>query len=205
MKLVVNPPFSILVQGDDIMLLLAALEFHDSEFKAFMIEYSRLKGFKIKFAITTRKLSKIEYCSRAFWPVSHSEHRLGYLLGPLPGKVLTKLPYASLPVDNQYMRNRMIALGMENAVNHVPFLREYITHLKRICTDAANSKKFKHKYKHYAKKKHNYCMRTWSFLYDRYGLTKMDVDYFNEQLKTVNHLPYSLPILFVERLFEIDC
>ena len=45
---------------------------------------------------------------------------------------------------------------------------------------------------------------TWEFLYNRFGLTELDEDFFEIQLKQVDTLPYHIEIEWLNRVLDLD-
>ncbi len=195
-----NPPLAISMQGDDSLSLL-----HDTLAKIFpcddFVNTWKKYGFKVRFCVIERELHKIDYCSRYFWPTD--THPLGFVAGPKPGKVLSKIGWSAKYVRDHYKHNRAIALGLQNSVSHVPFLREYVRRLLEL-TEGLEVTPDYNPYSIHSETGHTYCSRTWEFLGDLYGLTRDDVRKFEMLLQSIKSLPTHVHVPCVDTMVWVD-
>lgn len=194
-----NPPFAICIQGDDSLVLLDP-QYEGVFTPEYFIQHSKELGFWVKFCNITNNIVDLDYCSRYFWP-THS-HPLGYVLGPKIGKVLNKIGWSRKPVDNILQHNLSIALSLYNDVQHIPFLKEWCSHLMFL---AGGELPIDLPYDHsiHARESCDMNDRTWDHLYERYKLTAMDLDQFCEQLHSTTSLPFCINF-DVDALCEVD-
>jgi len=195
-----NPPFAIMVQGDDIFILCveAIVPFIDSDRS---IQIAASMGFLVKFYDTSTQLHELDYCSRYFWPTD--SHLLGYVLGPKIGKVLNKIGYSRTATKCQYARNRGIVLSMYKDVQHIPFLREWSHRLLQL-TEGVTPEELPYTHSIHSRKASELCSRSLSFLYRKYGLTDMDLYIWQQELSKVTSLPYHIEVDWVDEVLDID-
>jgi len=196
-----NPPFAISIQGDDSLILLGD-GISDYLSKDKIVAISALLGFKVKFVTITTSVVDLDYCSRYFWPTDG--HPLGYILAPKIGKVLNKIGFSRTHETDLNLRNRGIALGMLNDVNHVPFLREWCHRLLEITTRALKTED-KVRYGFHSDTPYEYNDLTWDHLFERYGLTQNDLSTFVSNLQEADSLPYYVEFpVKLSSLLEVD-
>jgi hypothetical protein len=199
-----DPSVAIAIQGDD-SFIICATEWAEQYWNEEMWYNTWLYyGFKVKFVEVTQDLTRCDYCSKLFWPTD--DHVLGYLLGPKPGKTLSKLGWSTRPHTNVYKHNRCVALGLKPAVGHVPFLREYVNRVLAITDrpDCQDAKPDLRKYKVETTKPVKYCERTWEFLDRKYDLSHSDLQEFVEVLNTIEELPFHHFSYSVEKMMRVD-
>lgn len=195
-----DPPIAIMVQGDDIFII--GLEDYLENISATKsIDLAAEMGFLVKFYDITRNLDDTDYCSRYFWPTY--DHPLGYVLGPKIGKVLNKIGYSRTPTDCPYARNRGIALSLYKDLQHVPFLRKWVNHILLI-TEGYEAEELPYTHSIHSRSVSKPNAETWEFLYNRFGLTELDEDFFEIQLKQVDTLPYHIEIEWLNRVLDLD-
>lgn len=196
-----NPPFSLSIQGDDSLVLIKP------EFLSFVTpervqQISATLGFHVKFVKITTDVCEVDYCSRYFWPTD--DNLLGYLPGPKIGKVLNKIGYSKIPIDNVYAHARSVALGLFKDVNHIPFLREWVATILRV-THSTQATAVYSPYKIFSEEAVFENSKTWDHLFQRYGLTMNDLSTFISDLEQVDRLPYYVDFpVPLESLLKID-
>lgn len=195
-----NPPFAVMIQGDDSLVLL------DPKLRCYIstemfIEHSATLGFQVKFVRITLDVTECDYCSRVFYPTD--SHPLGYVLAPKIGKVLNKIGFSRKLVPCQFAHNRGIALSLYKDVQHVPFLKEWVDVLLKLSTGyEAADLPFDHSIHSRQAAEPN--ERTWDFLYAKYNLTACDLADFESSLSYITTLPWYTNMLDVDRLAVID-
>lgn len=183
-----DPPFALCIQGDDSMLL-CSKTFLKLISEQSLIDHSNYLGFKVKFVTITTDFRDVDYCSRMFWPTA--EHPLGYILCPKISKVLCKIGYSKTRVEDIYVHNRGVALGLYNSVSNVPFLREWCIKLLELTSNCEASAIF-NKYSINSSITHSYTHQTWDILFHRYKLTQNDLSIWEFNLQTVRSLPWKI-------------
>jgi hypothetical protein len=181
-----NPPFALAIQGDDSLILLRP-EYEQYVSDEAIIAISAELGFCVRVVKITKDVVGLDYCSRYFWPTS--SHPLGYVLGPKPFKVLCKIGFSKTEVENPKQHARGVALGLYRDVQHVPLLREWCARVLEI-TSHVVSEEISNKYAIHSTVGCEPTPLTSDHLYQRYGLTELDVSNFVEQLKQATDLPY---------------
>lgn len=119
------------VQGDDRHTMIPTyLNYFDTQLHEEI--HSRF-GFPLKFVLETSDLADVDYCSRIYWPTTDPDYPL--LLGPKPGKVITKNGWSTSRKLDHASHVRGVALGLQVSSNHVPILREYVAKLLELTDD----------------------------------------------------------------------
>jgi hypothetical protein len=195
-----NPPFAIMVQGDDILIITlpSIVQYIQPDVS---IEIAASMGFLVKFYDITTEMAKLDYCSRYFWPTD--SHPLGYVLGPKIGKVLNKIGYSRTATKCPYARNRGIALSLYKDVQHVPFLREWVRTLIQL-TEGVEAEKLPYSHSIHSREPSQPNDNTYEFLYDLYGLTESDIYEWTVQLSKVQSLPWHIEVDWVEHVLSVD-
>ncbi len=181
-----NPPFALAIQGDDSLIFLKP-EFEKYITSDSFVSISADLGFCVKFVTITKNIVDVDYCSRYFWPTN--DHPLGYLLGPKPFKVLNKVAYSKIEVPDIMAQNRGVALGLYNDVQHIPLLKEWCDRVLQV-TSSVVAEENANLYSIRSDKACNMNSNTWNHLFERYGLTEVDVELFRQSLQQVNSLPF---------------
>jgi len=195
-----NPPFSVMVQGDDILIIVKPdiVQHLDS---ATSISIAADMGFLVKFYDITTDMSDLDYCSRYFWPTD--SHPLGYVLAPKIGKVLNKIGYSRTATKCQYARNRGIALSLYKDVQHVPFLREWVNTLIQL-TEGVEAEKLPYTHSIHSRKASQLNTQTLTFMYELYGLTPSDLHDWAIELSKVKSLPWHIEVDWIDDILDVD-
>jgi hypothetical protein len=145
--------------------------------------------------VVTHSIFKAEFCSKVFYPTQGT-----YVLG---GKIGRTLSRAGWFFDNDADPIHCSAIGSLRDNSHVPFLREFFERVIELTPpDKRGVSKDHHKV--HCEVAHPYDESTMEFVFDRYGLTKQDLECFKALLKSVTRLPVVVDWPHIARCVEID-
>lgn len=155
-------------------------------------------GFTAKFALCP-EIQDLEFCSKLFWPTAE-----GTVLGAKVGRMLKKI--GTMKVTKNTLPDYKAAINAHYNDNfHVPVVN--IT-LKRILELLAGTKlgkvDFEEEFKIHVTKRHTCTEETWQFFEKRYGVSSLMVESYAMQLATVEALPISIRVDWLESVFDRD-
>jgi hypothetical protein len=114
------------------------------------------------------------------------------------------LGWSVKPVRNLARHNRGVALGLQRASGHVPFIREMCDHIVHITANEIGVQPDERKYKVETTRKLDYCDRTWEFLDRLYGLSRQDVTDFETILRKYETFPVHHYVDSIQRMMDLD-
>jgi hypothetical protein len=206
-NLVQRAPYRAMVCGDDGVTVMSR-ELYESVGGAEGLTRLYLQyGFEAKVKLTTRYTS--EFCSSLFWP-THS----GLVMGPKPGRVLAKSFWTRLPKLTKPGKLlgwvRAVAKSLSASSSHVPVLRVVVECLLEITdgVDEYRTRSMISKAIHMPKPlggDYSCCPETWSMMYERYGLTRCQVDELENFIrKSLTTLPVVLSHPYLDQIVSYD-
>jgi hypothetical protein len=187
------PFFKCVVQGDDFLALLELLTALRTPFP----DGLKRLGLRPKTAIRTER-SRVTFCSGLFWPTMD-----GSVLGPMPGKLVSKLGWTiTSPTDGRvFMRG--VCLGLRDSVWHVPVAAHFVERTLEL-TEDVKAEPIAEAHKLLASRRHLINDDTLVFLFERYGWTTTDIMELSQLLQSVKRLPTTLAFGPLRQMLEID-
>jgi hypothetical protein len=130
--------------------------------KALELHYSRF-GFVAKPIVST-ELSKVEFCSKLFWPTAD-----GIILGPKPGRCIPKMGYSCKKLSEveilSTMRGWLIDGVFVPGIAHI--IHKYFPQAYKQSVDVH----FENIYTSHCTRMHEPCSETSQFFEERYGVS----------------------------------
>ncbi len=188
------------IQGDDSFIITTERNTQIVTEQLYVSTWAEF-GFKMKFYKCSNKLTDHDYCSRLWWPTP--SHPFGYVLAPMPGKILGKVGFALNKPKCIYTHYKGVALGLARDCGHVPFLRVLVKHLLRI-TEAYDAPESRNDYAINSDSTCEFSDRSFELCLERYGLGEAYENELDQALATVQSLPWSLNLGWVDQLISVD-
>lgn len=200
-------PFVCAAHGDDMLAFFT----EGSITAAQVVDIAKQLGFTAKAKLRTAEQDYlVEFCSGVFWPVERGQ----YVLGPKPGRILSRLGWAVelRPSKEQKKKAedpgpafvRGVCLGLVNDVQHVPIAKELVNRMLQLTEGKRpmySGRDFD--YKVHASRAHGYCDDTLRFFTQRYGLGLETLESFIVQVAETNlselaHMAYLAPVMEID-------
>lgn len=120
-------------------------------------------GFKAKTKVS-KDLSKVEFCSKVFWPTNH-----GLVLGPKPERVLPKIGMTIKKLNNVDVAGLLKGWWIDGGF--VPGLYEYLDHASKFYdVSKAKANRIGREYSVKSRAEHKSTPETEAFFFERYGV-----------------------------------
>jgi len=163
------------------------------------------RSLGLKLTLNIRRFGAGEFCSKWFYPVPIKglEGKYALLLGGKIGRVLSKSGWF---VDNDKEETLRSAATSQLQDNyHVPFLRQYFQRILELAPTGGKERSSKsRRHKWHCAERHEYDEATWAFVEGKYGLTKQDLQDFEQMLARCVSLPVVVNWPPLARCVKID-
>jgi hypothetical protein len=155
-------------------------------------------GFTAKFAICPN-IYDLEFCSKLFWPT-----RDGTVLGAKVGRMMKKI--GTMKITKHTLSDYKAAVNAHYNDNYfVPVVNVTLKRILDLMRDVKLGKvDYEEEFKIHVSKRHEPTTETWLFFECRYGVSKLMVDGYTEQLMAITSLPVNIRVDWMESVFDRD-
>lgn len=193
--------FLLLVCGDDGMMFVNKADWC-LEYNEYLKEYFRNLGLEVEMGVSANRWDW-EFCSKLFWWGEDVQtKRRVTVLGPKPGRLLSRFAFNLTLPGAQNLRGALVSLAMDTA--HIPLINVYVSRFLHLTTGMkekgkAEYSELKHVSKRYAMVPENLAM-----LENRYGLGYEHVTAFEDAVAKVTTAPCVLHFPWIEGMVKRD-